>query len=65
MLIYYYAPIRIVEYTYTLMLRAYNTVVFMQLWITMRGNSPVDSWVLVRELKPGWFEPRVRVRVGH
>ena len=50
---------------YTDVLRVYNTVVFLQLWITMRGNSPVDSWVLVRELKPGWFEPRVRVRVGH
>jgi len=35
MLIYYYAYVRIVEYTDTLMLRAYNTVVFLQLWITI------------------------------
>ena len=34
MLIYYYAPIRMLEYADILMLRAYNSVVFMQQWIS-------------------------------
>ena len=43
MLIYYYASIRIVEYTYILLLRKYNTVVFVQLWITLPWLAPVDK----------------------
>ena len=43
MLIYYYAPIRMLEYADIPMLRAYNSVVFMQQWISLAWLAPVDK----------------------